>query len=101
MFGQPLVNELVNILHAHKLTIHNKSRKNKKALVLSLHGWSGVGKNFAASLIAEAIYDKGMQSNFVKVFMGKKDFDCNEIEKAKVCICVIFMMLKSCYEQLK
>ncbi|CAG5041937.1 unnamed protein product [Parnassius apollo] len=83
MFGQPLVNELVNILVAHKETIHDKSRKSKKALVISLHGWSGVGKNYAASMIAEAMYAKGMQSQFVKVFMGKKDFDCSDMEKAK------------------
>ncbi|XP_013144588.1 PREDICTED: torsin-1B [Papilio polytes] len=83
MFGQPLVNELVNILVAHKESIKDVNRQNKKALVISLHGWSGVGKNYAASMIADAIYAKGMQSSFVKMFMGKKDFDCNDMEKSK------------------
>ncbi|XP_053601083.1 torsin-1B isoform X2 [Plodia interpunctella] len=83
MYGQPLVNELVNILRAHKESVYNKDKANKKALVISLHGWSGVGKNYAATMIAEALYKKGMQSKFVKVFMGKKDFDCTDLEKSK------------------
>lgn len=84
MFGQPLVGELVNILTAHKEAVNDKSKRNQKALVISLHGWSGVGKNFASTMIAEAIYTNGMQSKFVKLFMGKKDFDCTDLEKSKV-----------------
>lgn len=84
MFGQPLVGELMNILAAHKEAVHDKSKSNKKALVISLHGWSGVGKNYASTMIAEAIYTNGMQSKFVKLFMGKKDFDCTDLEKSKV-----------------
>lgn len=84
MFGQPLVNELVNIIGAHKEAVHDQSKGNKKALVISLHGWSGVGKNYAATMIAEALYKDGMNSNYVKLFMGKKDFDCTNLEKSKV-----------------
>lgn len=84
MFGQPLVYELVNVLAAHKESLNNKSKQNRKALVISLHGWSGVGKNYAATMIAESIYKKGMNSKYVKMFMGKKDFDCSNIEKSKV-----------------
>lgn len=83
MYGQPLVNEIVNILSAHKKTLHDNSNRSKKALVLSLHGWSGVGKNFAATMIADALFKNGMQSKFVKVFMGKKDFDCSNIQKTQ------------------
>lgn len=83
MYGQPLVNEIVNILSAHKKTLNDDSKRSKKALVLSLHGWSGVGKNFAATMIAEALFKNGMQSKFVKVFMGKKDFDCSNIHKTQ------------------
>ncbi|XP_068628436.1 torsin-1A-like [Battus philenor] len=83
LFGQPLVNELVNILTAHKESIYDSNRKSSKALVISLHGWSGVGKNYATSMIAEAIYAKGMESKFVKIFMGKKDFDCTDKDKTK------------------
>lgn len=83
MFGQPLVNELVNILSAHKAAVNDKSKPNKKALVISLHGLSGVGKNYATSLIAEAVYKKGMESKFVKMFMGSTDFDCEDVQKSQ------------------
>ncbi|XP_072935094.1 torsin-1A-like [Epargyreus clarus] len=83
MFGQPLVNELINILSAHKEALYDETKKNRKALVISLHGWSGVGKNYAATMIADALYKNGMQSKYVKVFMGKKDFDCTDIHKTK------------------
>lgn len=82
IYGQPLVNELVNVLTAHKEAMVNGS--NKKALVISLHGWSGVGKNYATTMIAEALYLKGMGSKFVKMYMGKKDFDCTDLDKKKV-----------------
>lgn len=84
MFGQPLVYELVNILKAHKEALKNEQKRNKKALVISLHGWSGVGKNYATNMIAEALYKNGMKSSFVKIFMGKKDFSCNHAQKAQV-----------------
>ncbi|CAL8277353.1 unnamed protein product [Merluccius merluccius] len=41
----------------------------KKPLVLSLHGWSGTGKNLASKLIANNIYKKGMDSRFVHLFV--------------------------------
>ena len=84
MFGQPLVGELLNILSAHIESLNNDTKRNKKALVLSLHGWTGVGKNYASTMIAEALYKKGMESKFVKMYMGKKDFDCTDLEKSKV-----------------
>lgn len=84
MFGQPLVNEITNILKAHKEALYDKDKRNKKALVLSLHGWSGVGKNYATNMIAEAIFENGMESQYVKVFMGKKDFDCSNIQETQV-----------------
>lgn len=84
MFGQPLVGELVNIFTAHKEAVYDTGKQNQKALVISLHGWSGVGKNYASTMIAEALYKNGMKSKFVKLFMGKKDFDCTDLEKSKV-----------------
>lgn len=86
MFGQPLVDELVNILHAHKEAVSDPNKSNKKALVISLHGWPGVGKNYAATMIAEALYAKGMHSKYVKLYMGKKDFDCSNLQQKKVSI---------------
>lgn len=91
MFGQPLVNELVNILHAHKEAVLDENRKNRKALVISLHGWPGVGKNYAATMIAEALFERGMQSKYVKLYMGKKDFDCSNLQQKKVSACNFFI----------
>lgn len=46
----------------------------KKPLVLSLHGWTGTGKNFVSKLIAENIYKEGMDSSFVHVFTSTLHF---------------------------
>uniref|UniRef100_A0A672NIG5 Torsin-1B-like n=1 Tax=Sinocyclocheilus grahami TaxID=75366 RepID=A0A672NIG5_SINGR len=46
----------------------------KKPLVLSLHGWTGTGKNFVSQIIAENIYEKGMTSNFVHLFTATAHF---------------------------
>ncbi|XP_050949233.1 torsin family 1 isoform X1 [Labeo rohita] len=46
----------------------------KKPLVLSLHGWTGTGKNFVSQLIAENIYQKGMTSSFVHLFTATAHF---------------------------
>lgn len=46
----------------------------KKPLVLSLHGWTGTGKNFVSKLIAESVYVEGMHSRFVHVFTSTLHF---------------------------
>lgn len=83
----------MKILRAHKEIVYNKNKQSQKALVLSFHGWPGVGKNYAATMIAEALYTKGMASKYVKLFMGDKDFDCNNVNKSKVSV--------SCFESYK
>ncbi|CAB3257121.1 unnamed protein product [Arctia plantaginis] len=97
MFGQPLVNELVHILHAHKEALNNDSKGNKKALVISLHGWPGLGKNYVSTMIAEALYKKGMKSKYVKLFMGIKDFDCSNLnEKKAKLVATLNKLVKRC-----
>ncbi|XP_077050669.1 torsin family 1 isoform X1 [Siphateles boraxobius] len=51
-----------------------KNENPKKPLVLSLHGWTGTGKNFVSQLIAENIYEKGMSSSFVHLFTATAHF---------------------------
>ncbi|XP_073334177.1 torsin-1A-like [Pagrus major] len=46
----------------------------QRPLVLSLHGRTGTGKNFAARLIAENIYSEGMNSKFVHIFTAQHHF---------------------------
>lgn len=74
LFGQPLVkNTLYTALKGHY------SLKNpKKALVLSFHGSTGVGKNFVSQFVAESLFMKGTRSKFFKQFISTKDFPHND-----------------------
>ncbi|XP_022599762.1 torsin-1A-like isoform X1 [Seriola dumerili] len=70
LFGQHIASRII-------LKAVNGFMKNanpKKPLVLSLHGWTGTGKNFVSKLIAESIYKEGMDSNFVHVFTSTLHF---------------------------
>lgn len=61
------------------------SNNPKKPLVLSLHGWTGTGKNFVSSLIAENIFKEGMDSSFVHVFTAELHFPhASQIDTYKV-----------------
>lgn len=70
LHGQHLVQEVVmKVLRRHL------SRQNPtKALVLAFHGWTGSGKNFVSSLIAQHLFEKGMSSSFVHLFIGTRHF---------------------------
>ncbi|XP_026052704.1 torsin-1A-like [Carassius auratus] len=70
LFGQHIVAKV--ILKAVTGFMNNKNPK--KPLVLSLHGWTGTGKNYVSQLIAENIYQKGMKSNFVHLFTATTHF---------------------------
>ena len=48
--------------------------KGKKPLALSLHGWTGTGKNFVSKIIAESIYKRGLKSNYVHQFVATLHF---------------------------
>uniref|UniRef100_A0A4W4EM29 Torsin n=1 Tax=Electrophorus electricus TaxID=8005 RepID=A0A4W4EM29_ELEEL len=70
LFGQHVASRV--ILKA--VTGFMNSENPKKPLVLSLHGWTGTGKNFVSQLIAENIYQKGMASGFVHLFTATAHF---------------------------
>eukprot|EP00075_Anas_platyrhynchos_P004053 XP_012949103.1 torsin-1B isoform X2 [Anas platyrhynchos] len=55
VFGQHLAVQLV--LRALNANIHSK--RPKKPLVMSFHGWTGTGKTFLSSIIAENLYQPG------------------------------------------
>uniref|UniRef100_A0A0X3P4A6 Torsin-1B n=1 Tax=Schistocephalus solidus TaxID=70667 RepID=A0A0X3P4A6_SCHSO len=60
LHGQHIAEErLYNHVKAHM-----DDRNPRKALVLSLHGFTGVGKNFASSIIVSNILRKGEKSRF-------------------------------------
>ncbi|KAM9735722.1 torsin family 1 isoform 2-T2 [Menidia menidia] len=70
LFGQHIASRI--ILKAVNGFMNNESPK--KPLVLSLHGWTGTGKNFVSKLIAENIYKEGLNSKFVHVFASTLHF---------------------------
>ncbi|KAM9307291.1 torsin-1A-like [Pholidichthys leucotaenia] len=70
LFGQHIASRI--ILKA--VTGFMSNENPKKPLVLSLHGWTGTGKNFVSQLIAENIYREGMDSSFVHIFTSTLHF---------------------------
>ncbi|BES93486.1 Torsin [Nesidiocoris tenuis] len=65
VFGQPFIQKLLLPL----VDLHMDERyENRKALVLSFHGTPGSGKNYVAKILAESIFEKGMDSKFVHLF---------------------------------
>eukprot|EP00092_Neocalanus_flemingeri_P055137 GFUD01065063.1.p1 GENE.GFUD01065063.1~~GFUD01065063.1.p1 ORF type:complete len:263 (-),score=82.69 GFUD01065063.1:116-904(-) len=53
---------------------HQRNVAPSKPLVLSFHGWTGSGKNFAAQFIADSFYKLGMSSQFVHLFIATLHF---------------------------
>nr|XP_044997070.1 torsin-1A isoform X2 [Jaculus jaculus] len=70
LFGQHLAKKV--ILNAVSGFLSNP--KPKKPLTLSLHGWTGTGKNFVSKIIAENIYEGGLNSDFVHLFVATLHF---------------------------
>lgn len=83
LFGQPLVKRIL----LSSLKGHFHLRDPQKALVLSFHGSTGVGKNFVSQIVAESLFLKGVKSKYFKQFVATRDFPHNEkINDYKVCI---------------
>ncbi|KAG8447739.1 hypothetical protein GDO86_015015 [Hymenochirus boettgeri] len=70
LYGQHLAHDV--IYRALKGFISNENPK--KPLALSLHGWTGTGKNFVSKIIADNLYDQGMKSQFVHLFISTLHF---------------------------
>ncbi|XP_007431317.1 torsin-1A [Python bivittatus] len=70
VFGQHLVSEVIVKAVTGFLTNSNP----KKPLALSLHGWTGTGKNFVSKIIAESIYEEGLRSRYVHQFVSTLHF---------------------------
>ena len=70
VFGQHIAIEVV--YKAIKGHIENKDPS--KALVLSLHGWTGCGKNHISNIIADNLYKKGTYSMYTHLISATHDF---------------------------
>uniref|UniRef100_F1LAK3 Torsin-1B n=1 Tax=Ascaris suum TaxID=6253 RepID=F1LAK3_ASCSU len=76
LYGQHLAQETV----LPALQSHFNNENPKKALVISFHGWTGCGKNYLTSMIAENMFKKGMKSEYVHLFISTLHFaNPNEI----------------------
>ncbi len=74
LYGQPLVKS--TLLSA--LKGHFELKNPRKALVLSFHGSTGVGKNYVSHFVAESLFLKGIRSRYFKLFVATKDFPHND-----------------------
>lgn len=84
LFGQHLVNKV--IVKAVKGFLNNTNAK--KPLALSLHGWTGTGKNFVGRIVAESIYKRGLRSKYVHQFVATLHFPhAHSINLYKVRVC--------------
>lgn len=70
LFGQHLAKKVILNAVAGFLSNH----KPKKPLTLSLHGWTGTGKNFVSKIIADNIYEGGLNSDYVHLFVATLHF---------------------------
>lgn len=70
LVGQHIARDLV----VRALRGHAKSPSPSKPLVLSLHGWTGSGKNFVSQFIADSFYTLGLASKFVHLFIATLHF---------------------------
>uniref|UniRef100_UPI00398EF602 torsin-1A-like n=1 Tax=Pristiophorus japonicus TaxID=55135 RepID=UPI00398EF602 len=70
LFGQHIATQVV--LKAIKGFLTNPTPK--KPLTLSLHGWTGTGKNLLSKIIAENIYRNGLESDYVHQFVSTLHF---------------------------
>jgi hypothetical protein len=98
LFGQPMVkNTVVNALRGH-FNLNGP----KKALVLSFHGSTGVGKNFVVQFIANSLFARGVRSKFFKLFIASRDFPHNDKidEYRETIIKTIESTVKQCHTNL-
>lgn len=73
VYGQHLVVRSVS-----RLIPRHFKNEPQAALVLSFHGWTGTGKNHVAKIIAKVMYEKGLNSDYVHILSGTKDFPRQE-----------------------
>ncbi|XP_042334731.1 torsin-1A-like [Sceloporus undulatus] len=70
LFGQHLATKVI----VKAVTGFLNNSNPKKPLTLSLHGWTGTGKNFVSKIITESIYKDGLNSKYVHQFVSTLHF---------------------------
>jgi len=70
LVGQHIAQDMI----VRALRGHARNKSPSKPLVLSLHGWTGSGKNFVSKFIADSFYTRGLASKFVHLFIATLHF---------------------------
>jgi len=70
LFGQHIAIKLILSALRGRWNQGGCDTLSKKPLVLSFHGWTGSGKTYASKIIAEALFDRGLQSKFAHFFIS-------------------------------
>ena len=70
VFGQHLLLKIVT----KAIKEHKEDKHPGKPLVLAFHGSTGTGKNFASGIIAQHLYGKGFDSNYVHRIISSHEF---------------------------
>lgn len=70
LFGQHLAHSTI----AGAIQGHVNAANPPKALVLSLHGPAGTGKNHISRLLVDSLFAYGLESSFVSVGLSTKDY---------------------------
>ncbi|GCB69303.1 hypothetical protein scyTo_0001028 [Scyliorhinus torazame] len=74
LFGQHIAIDVIP--KAFEVFLSNKD--SRKPLTISLHGWTGIGKNFVSKIIAKNLYKNGMDSKYVHQFVTGYHFGIAE-----------------------
>ncbi|XP_072344865.1 torsin-1A-like [Scyliorhinus torazame] len=74
LFGQHIAIDVIP--KAFEGFLSNKD--SRKPLTISLHGWTGIGKNFVSKIIAKNLYKNGMDSKYVHQFVTGYHFGIAE-----------------------
>ncbi|KAI6196324.1 putative RNA 3'-terminal phosphate cyclase-like protein [Aphelenchoides besseyi] len=70
LYGQHLAKDIIT----RSIAAHMQNKKPKKALVLSLHGWTGAGKNYVSSILGKSLYHQGPESQYMHLFVSTLHF---------------------------
>ncbi|VDN04087.1 unnamed protein product [Thelazia callipaeda] len=70
LYGQHIAEETV----LKAVIAHWRNPNPKKALVMSFHGWTGCGKNYLSTMIADNLYVRGARSDFFHVYISTLHF---------------------------
>ena len=66
VFGQHIVAEIL----PNEVFRHIRDAEPAKALTISFHGSTGTGKNFVADKLVQAVFHKGLDSQFFHKYIG-------------------------------